>query len=97
MILFFPELHPCWKRVEEDKVRLAGLLQDVGSSSCDEDGYFTPVQCRPLIGCYCVDKYGVFIKYLSKDISINEDCSNLLQPTTPGIVFHYILKYKFLP
>ena len=26
--------------------------------SCDKDGYFTPVQCRPLMGCYCVDKYG---------------------------------------
>ena len=79
------ELHPCWKSVEEDKVRLAGLLQDIGGTSCDKDGYFAPLQCRPLIGCYCVDKYGVFIKHLSKDISINQDCSNLLQPTTPEL------------
>ena len=52
------DLPPCWKTVEAAKAWINSGLQDVSYPKCDKDGYFTPLQCQPVGGCYCVDKYG---------------------------------------
>ncbi|XP_028390767.1 uncharacterized protein LOC114515670 isoform X4 [Dendronephthya gigantea] len=49
---------PCWKQARKDKERFGNNFpEDFSSLSCDKDGYFKLLQCRPLMGCYCVDKY----------------------------------------
>ena len=76
------EIPPCWKRVKADEVRFGGdTPEDFVSPSCDKDGYFTPVQCRPLMGCYCVDKYGNPTTEPSRGKSF-VGCGNFIQSTT---------------
>ena len=73
-------LHPCWKRVKANKARFGNNTPaDFVNPSCDKDGYFTPVQCRPLMGCYCVDEYGNRIPKRLR--SFIPDCRRLIQDT----------------
>ena len=55
----FPLEPPCWKRVREQN-RKFGLRrpEDLYMPRCDKHGFYIPLQCPPLTGCYCVDKYG---------------------------------------
>jgi len=56
-------------------------LQDISYPNCDKDGYFTPVQCNLLGGCYCVDKYGNPTSKPSRG-RLSIGCGNLIQSTT---------------
>ena len=76
------EIPPCWKTVKANKARFgSNTPADLVIPSCDKDGYFTPVQCRPLMGCYCVDKYGNPTTKPSKRKSF-VGCRNIIQGTT---------------
>ena len=73
------DLPICWAEV----VRVAGYPREksirYGSPSCDKDGYFMPLQCRPSLGCFCVDKYGNVTIQPSGNRSTIPDCRNLTQ------------------
>ena len=76
------EIPPCWKTVKANKARFgSNTPADFVDPSCDKDGYFTPVQCRPLMGCYCVDKYGKAITKPSRG-RLSMGCRSLIQSTT---------------
>ena len=76
------EIPPCWKRVKANKARFgSNTPEDFVNPSCDKDGYFTPLQCRPLMGCYCVDKYGNPTTKPSRG-RLPIGCRNFIQSTT---------------
>ena len=103
MILFsFSEIDtpPCWEIVKANKAKFGdNPPADFVNPNCDEDGYFTPLQCilSPL-RCYCVDKYGNTKTEPSNVMLLGiPDCKNFtqgstttqVQPTIPGNdVFH---------
>ena len=41
---------------------------DLYTPRCDEHRFYTPLQCLPTIGYYCVDKYGKCISQSSHDM-----------------------------
>ena len=75
-LFFIPiALPPCWEAMKES-TRFV-------NPSCDEDGYFTPLQCHEYMGCYCVDKYGNPRTHLSQNgRSFIRNCKNFAHPVT---------------
>jgi hypothetical protein len=82
--LFDIENPPCWEVVKANEARYGdNTPEDFVNPSCDEDGYFTPLQCfiKPL-KCYCVDKYGNSKTKLIRVTLVIPDCRRLTQDTT---------------
>ena len=71
---------PCQKKVREYKEMFgSNVPADFVYPDCEEDGYFKLLQCAPLMGCHCVDRYtGEPTSKSSEESPLPTDCQKLM-------------------